>query len=265
MHRAKKGSEPFSTHGSTRLGDSGEKGSDPFLAAFELEEVVPWGRSFGEYLRMFALTEADLGKRILGCGDGPASFNAFASRHGCKAVSADPIYAFSAAQIGERIEETAPQIAEQTRRNAHEFVWTHFESVDELLEARLDAMNDFLGDFLSGQRAGRYVAAALPNLPFADASFDMALCSHFLFLYSEQHDASFHIASILEMCRIAPDVRIFPLLELGSRRSRHLDEVTGALRERGFEVRTAEVGYEMQKGGNEMLRITKPADRQRER
>lgn len=231
--------------------------------AFELEEVVPWGRSFGEYLRMFALTEADLKMRILGCGDGPASFNAFASRHGCKAVSVDPIYAFSATQIAERIEETAPVIAEQTRRNAGEFVWTHFESVDELLEARLDAMNDFLGDLPSGLRAGRYVAAALPSLPFADASFDIALCSHFLFLYSEQHDATFHIDSILELCRVAPDVRIFPVLELGARRSRHLDEVIGALRERGFEVRTVGVRYEMQKGGNEMLSVRRPADSRR--
>jgi hypothetical protein len=42
--------------------------------AFTLDKVVPWGRSFDEYVRMFDLTPADLGKRILGCGDGPASF-----------------------------------------------------------------------------------------------------------------------------------------------------------------------------------------------
>ena len=43
---------------------------------FTLDQIVPWGRSFDEYVKMFALTEADLEKRILGCGDGPASFNA---------------------------------------------------------------------------------------------------------------------------------------------------------------------------------------------
>jgi hypothetical protein len=41
-----------------------------------LTEIVPWGRSFDEYRAMFALSEGDLGGRILGCGDGPASFNA---------------------------------------------------------------------------------------------------------------------------------------------------------------------------------------------
>jgi hypothetical protein len=37
-----------------------------------LSEVIPWGRSFEEYRRMFALTDEDLAGRILGCGNGPA-------------------------------------------------------------------------------------------------------------------------------------------------------------------------------------------------
>ena len=43
---------------------------------FTLENVVPWGRSYDEYVSMFDLTEVDLGLRLLGCGDGPAGFNA---------------------------------------------------------------------------------------------------------------------------------------------------------------------------------------------
>ena len=37
-----------------------------------LSEVIPWGQSFEEYRRMFALTDENLAERILGCGDGPA-------------------------------------------------------------------------------------------------------------------------------------------------------------------------------------------------
>ena len=62
--------------------------------AFTLEKVVPWGRSFDEYVAMFALSKHDLEKRILGCGDGPASFNATHFRHGGKIISADPLYQF---------------------------------------------------------------------------------------------------------------------------------------------------------------------------
>ena len=83
-------------------------------------------------------------------------------------------------------------------------------------------MAKFLDDYPSGKAAGRYIEAALPMLPFSDQAFDLALCSHFLFLYSEQCNLTFHIESIRELARVASEVRIFPLLELGAQPSRHL-------------------------------------------
>ena len=63
----------------------------------KLEQVVPWGRSLAEYRAMFTLSEEDLQKRILGCGDGPASFNAEMTASGKPTVtSVDPLYAFEA-------------------------------------------------------------------------------------------------------------------------------------------------------------------------
>lgn len=59
---------------------------------FTLDQVVPWGRSFEEYLAMFALSDLDLKGRLLGCGDGPASFNAVATSQGVAVTSCDPIY-----------------------------------------------------------------------------------------------------------------------------------------------------------------------------
>lgn len=55
--------------------------------AFTLKNIVPW-RSFDEYVAMFALTDEDLRKNILGCGDGPADFNAEITKRGGKIVSA---------------------------------------------------------------------------------------------------------------------------------------------------------------------------------
>src|SRR5437773_1297003 len=108
---------------------------------FTLDQIVPWGRSFDEYRRMFALTDADLGLKIVGCGDGPASFNAEATRRGAAVISCDPIYRYNAAQLRERIGSTYEEILEQTRRNAGEFVWRTIHSVDELGRVRMAAMN----------------------------------------------------------------------------------------------------------------------------
>lgn len=221
---------------------------------FELDRVVPWGRCFDEYARMFALTEADLRGRLLGCGDGPASFNREATERGCAVVSCDPVYAFSAEEIEQRVHETSRVILSEMRRNQDDFVWTYFRSVEELGEVRLRAMRKFIEDFPRGKREGRYIEASLPVLPFADGTFDLALSSHFLFLYSEQLSLDFHVASIIEMCRVAGQARIFPLTQLGGARSRHLDAVMEALADRGLQVEQVRVPYEFQKGGNQMLR-----------
>lgn len=223
--------------------------------AFQLHDVVPWGRGYDEYAAMFALTESDLASRILGCGDGPAAFNAVLSQRGVPVVSVDPLYTFSRPDIAQRIEETYPVMAEQTRANGHEFVWKHVPDVNALTALRRESMEIFLADYDAGKAAGRYVEGALPVLSFADNAFDLALCSHFLFLYSAHFGLDFHLASIRELCRVAREVRIFPLMELGTVRSRHLDPVLAQLAELGYAATIERVDYEFQRGGNEMLRV----------
>jgi hypothetical protein len=227
---------------------------------FTLDQVVPWGRSFDEYERMFALTGDDLGRRVVGCGDGPAAFNAEATRRGARVVSCDPLYRYSREQIAERIDATATEVLEQTRRNAGEFVWTTttFASVEELGEVRMRAMREFLADYDAGKAEQRYVDAGLPSLPFADDAFELALSSHFLFLYSRQFDAAFHRAALLEMLRVAAEIRVFPLLALGGTPSAHVDPCAAALREAGFTVTIEPVEYEFQRGANTMLRARRP-------
>jgi hypothetical protein len=223
---------------------------------FTLDQVVLWGRSFDEYRRMFALTDSDLRRAILGCGDGPASFNAEATRRGTRVVSCDPIYRFEKSDIERRISGTFDTVIEQTRRNAHEFVWgDDIRTVEELGVRRMAAMRIFLDDYDAGKAAGRYVDAELPTLPFADAAFDVALCSHFLFLYSTQLGEAFHRAAVQQLCRVAPEVRMFPLLALGGVRSPFVDVCVKDARGAGRDVFIESVPYEFQRGGNQMMRI----------
>ena len=78
------------------------------------------------------------------------------------------------------------------------------------------------------------MAAALPDLPFADGEFNLTLCSHFLFLYSGHLSEEFHVRSIVELCRVAREARVFPLLELGAVKSRHLDSILARLASEGL-------------------------------
>ena len=106
---------------------------------FAIDRVVPWGRTLAEYRGMFALTDADLRRRIVGCGDGPASFNAELTARRGRVVSIDPLYAASARAIGRRVEETFEVVMGEVRRNRDDFVWTHVPSIEELGWRRLAA------------------------------------------------------------------------------------------------------------------------------
>ena len=134
-------------------------------------------------------------------------------------------------------------------------MWDSIRSVDELGRIRMAAMEAFLDDFRAGKAQGRYVDHELPTLPFADRSFDLALCSHFLFLYSDQLGEAFHHQSVRELCRLADDVRIFPVLALGGRQSPFIDSVIARLRDEGHDVALEHVPYEFQRGANQMMRI----------
>jgi ubiquinone/menaquinone biosynthesis C-methylase UbiE len=122
------------------------------------------------------------------------------------------------------------------------------------------AMNDFLDDYPAGRAHGRYIDAELPDLPFSDLSFDVALCSHLLFLYTTQLGDSFHRKAIREMCRVAREVRIFPLLALGAVPSPLVEPMAAEFGGHGFNVSIEHVPYEFQRGGNKMMRIQRAAD-----
>lgn len=222
-----------------------------------LSQVIPWGRSFEEYVALFNLQDSDLQKRILGCGDGPAAFNRELTRRGGRIISVDPVYGFGVEAMRGRIEATFDEVLDKVCQNRDEFVWEQITSPNELGQVRRAAMEAFLEDFEPGQQEGRYVVAELPDLPFPDNSFDLALCSHFLFLYSPQLGLDFHLQAIAEMLRLAPEVRIFPLLELGSKPSRHLDGVMTELQNQGHQLEVETTPYEFQKGGNQLLRIVR--------
>jgi hypothetical protein len=221
----------------------------------QLDTVVPFGRSLDEYTQMFGLTPTDLSHRILGVGDGPASFNAEASQQGASVISIDPIYCFTGAEILQRFDAVVDNIIGQVKATADDYIWGYHKSPEDLRHHREQAIQAFLTDYELGKKGDRYQAAELPTLPFADGAFSLALCSHLLFLYSKHLDYAFHRSSVLEMLRVSQEVRIFPLLTLMLERSPHLNPLMLELRQAGYQVEVVQVAYELQKGGNEMLVI----------
>ncbi|MBU3918221.1 class I SAM-dependent methyltransferase, partial [bacterium] len=103
-------------------------------------------------------------------------------------------------------------------------------------------------------KSGKYIDALLPKLPFESSEFDLALCSHYLFLYSEHVSQEQHVKSMKELCRVAKEVRVYPLLSIDSNKeSPHLKPVMAELERNGINTSLVSVKYEFQKGATKML------------
>ena len=223
----------------------------------KLESVVPFGRSLDEYRRMFALSDDDLERMILSVADGPASFNTEMTALGRRVISVDPLYAFSGGDIEKQFAAVVDNIIAQVKATPDDWEWSYHRSPEHLRGNRVNVLGNFISDYDSGKTEGRYRIGELPTLEFEDFQFDLALCSHFLFLYSDQYSYEFHQASVYEMLRVAREVRIFPLLSLMLERSRHLQPLVDDLISQGYSVAVRRIGYELQRGANEMLQITR--------
>ena len=223
---------------------------------FKLDKIILWGRSLKEYIGMFNLTPDEFNLSILDCGGGPASFNAQMTHRGHKVISCDPIYQFSADEIAGRIQETYQTVIDGLKANLANYVWQNIESPEQLGKIRMEAMNQFLDDFPLGLHEGRYVVDELPNLSFKEQQFDLALVSHLLFTYSDHLSLEFHLNSIKELCRVAKEVRIFPLLNVSGEQSNLLLPVIKNLQQSGYKAETQRVNYAFQKGGNQLLKVS---------
>jgi hypothetical protein len=224
----------------------------------KLDSVVPFGRSLNEYQRMFQLSPDDMECEILDIAGGPASFNAEMAQLGHAVTSIDPLYEFSGQEIQKRFDACVDNIIEQVRKTPQDWVWSYHKSPEDLRSNREKALALFLADYERGKAEHRYVAGALPDLP-TERHYDLVLCSHFLFLYSEQLSYDFHQQAILKLLVYSQELRIFPLLTLGLERSPYLDDLRRELDQQGYFSEITKVDYEMQRGGNEMLRISLPA------
>jgi hypothetical protein len=156
-----------------------------------------------------------------------------------------------------RIADTYEAVVTGAKANRERYVWEEIGSSEQMGEARMAAMRRFLEDFPPGLEKGRYRADILPSLGFKDGEFDLALNSHFLFTYSEQLSADFHVAAIEEMCRVADEARVFPLLNYDGWPSLLLRPVISKLRARAYRAEIQRVPYEFQKGGNRLLSVAR--------
>ncbi|KAF0847037.1 methyltransferase domain-containing protein [Nocardia caishijiensis] len=217
-------------------------------------DILVSSRSLDEYRAMFALTEEDVRRRILDCPGGAASFAAEVCARGGDVTACDVAYfADGLAAVATTAVEEAERGNRYVREHAGDYRWDYFADPEEHRRARCAAAELFAADARTAPH--RYVAAALPELPFPDGGFDLVLSSHLLFSYADDLSYEFHRAAIIELMRVTSgQVRLFPLVPIGSEeRYERLDDLIGDTTTLGWVSRLDEVDYEFQAGARELL------------
>jgi len=188
------------------------------IPSYEQSGVAMTCRTFDEYMKMFALCEEDLIEGpILDVAAGASSFVAEASKLGMTAVAADPLYQLNPDVLSHRgLEEIEESTAKLDRLKEY-FDWSYYGSIERHQANRMRSLEMFIEDYRYDSRSGRYIAAVLPELPFADNHFRYVLCSHFLFLYGDQFGADFHLLAMRELLRVCMSgghILIYPIKTL---------------------------------------------------
>ncbi len=93
------------------------------------------------------------------------------------------------------------------------------------------------------------------SLPFADFTFDLALCPDYLFTDEENQDVDFHLQQIFELARVAKEVRIFPLSNHEGQPSSLLGPVLLGLQQENYGVEVRDVTSSSRPKGDAMLRV----------
>ena len=228
--------------------------------AFEVEtdEFAVIGRTFEEYRHFFDLDpERLVGETVLDCPSGVGSFVAEATDRGVDAVGADVLYDTPSPRLARRSRRDFHDTVRQVREKRDLFVWNYYDDVQARRARLRDAHERFLRDYDDGRRAGRYVAARLPDLPFRDDRFSLVLSAHLLFLYVDRLSHEFHREALRELCRVSNDeVRVFPLVGLDTEPYDSLVEILADLRDAGYDATVESVPFEFQRGATEMLRVS---------
>lgn len=221
----------------------------------DLKEIVLIGRTFDEYCRMFALNDELLSRSsILDVASGVSSFCAEGAEKEYHITASDRIYQFSPVEIEQKCSKDLDTVIGQMPRIANLFLWDYFRDISALKDQREKAYTRFVQDY-EVHGTGRYRSVDYPVTPFKDKEFDLALVSHFLFLYEEQLDYDFHKRTLQELIRISRrEIRIFPIVKLNGEHSSYVERLMDDYR--NLAVRIEKVPYEFMKNGNEMLVIS---------
>ncbi|MER6304084.1 hypothetical protein ABT247_31675 [Kitasatospora sp. NPDC001539] len=171
-------------------------------------DVLVTSRPLDEYCALFDLTRAGLAALpgpLLDCPGGAAGLAAEARELGCRVIAADPAYALPLPAVEAQALAARKSMAVAMAARPHLYPEAGRHRPERYLRSWDRARRLFTAD--SAAHPQRYVAAALPRLPFADGTFALTLSGYLLFAYPELFCPERQLAALIELVRVTPGRR----------------------------------------------------------
>lgn len=193
-----------------------------------------WIYSLDDYRQIFALNEQELHKRILDYPGGINSVNAQCHALGYPLISGDPLYQLTPQAIAGHADEVLQSLIKNNPL-----------AEKEVRQQWRQNLEQFLADYELGKRQGRYIDISQPQLPAGEEFFDILLCT----------DLIFNAEIMAQLCKMAAEIRVFPLPNEKSEIESQLGPTMLAFQQRNFGVEIRAVNYPQRQGATAMLRI----------
>lgn len=214
-----------------------------------------WIFNLTDYRQMFDLQENDFAKPILDYPGRISSFNAQMHAQGVRVVSGDSLYGLSFEQMQQKSVELFEANEDSLRSHLNWLKENDEKSIEMILKNWRDSEKQFLDDYRAGQSEGRYQNVSLPKLPFKDHEFDLAICTNLIFHTMAMINGNSTEDLVAELCRVAVEARIFPLLNEKGEMPEKLGMLMLNLQQQNYALEVREVPYKQHKGANAMLRV----------
>ena len=134
--------------------------------------VTSW--SAEEYRAFFRLAPEDLAGSVLDCSAGASGFAAVVNAEGGAVTAVDPAYGVGTEELLAEAGRSAARGGAIVGSHHDRFVWEWYGSGERRDAMRQAAFAAFADDLRA--HPSDYVAGALPELPFPDGAFDLAMC-----------------------------------------------------------------------------------------
>lgn len=208
-----------------------------------------WIYNLADYRHIFALNGPDFQKKMLIYPSGISSVNAELHALGHSVTSIDPLYRLSFKEMSDYVQKVLKENKVYLRQNLNILSAPNEAAAESVLAAWQKSAEQFLADYEEGKKQGRYRAQDCPDAHSNGQSFELLLCSDFLFNAIAQN-APQKILNTL--CASAAEVRIFPIEKSASS---EIGPILLSFQQRNFGIELRSVSFPQRHNGHAMLRI----------